>query len=116
MSDEEVIASFMEPKPTKAALSMGRPLFSVTGWWSAGSRPHREWDEWYPITLTLDALRQVQERLTEEQWEQYECEMLALWTPGTLRHGLGEVQHYLHATAEQKIRALAVVLRTEGQR
>ena len=112
MTDGEVICAWMEPKPDtyNAATAMAAAKSGKDNpiWWVTDGRT------WTlrPRELDLDALWEVQDRLTDEQWERYECEMLAQWTPeaiGLTMHG--EVRHYLHATAEQKIRALAAILR-----
>lgn len=102
LSDAEVICSFMDSLRRDGA------------WWSAelptGSRgPVR----FVPITLELNALHEAEELLTDEQWGEY-CAGLRkdlyhpLWG---MKYPGGMDRPMLHATAEQKIRALAAVLR-----
>lgn len=86
MTDEEIICTFMEPLRDKWALPK---------WWhwAGGKRKLRD--------LGLDALREVQARLTDEQWATYESQFNSASTWRQL----------LHASTEQKIKALAAVLR-----
>jgi len=66
--------------------------------------------KWASSSLTLDALWEVQQRLDDEQWWVY-CNQFApsLYAEGmTWRH---EYRRCLNATPEQKIKALATVLR-----
>lgn len=95
LSNEEVICTFMEPKPRFTEV----PDVSVGRWWVWFADANE------PIALTLDRLHLVEARLTN-QWGSYVNEMLkdnpSVWT---------EAKLLLHATAEQKIRALASVLR-----
>jgi hypothetical protein len=110
MTDQEVICTWMEPKPTAAASS----TVSAGAWWNRYAGVQRSgpaWvltpfsGPWEPCPLTLDALWEVEERLTPEQQGQYTTALLAIiavpfrcgWT--------------WHATPEQKIKALASVLR-----
>ncbi len=114
-SDAEVICEFMEPRPTQGKMAI------VTPWWHSitlmtGSGPgggfarigvtHRE--------LDLNALREVEARLTMEQWQQYQWNAEhAGWYPSdtgepTVRECFRAASH---ASAAQKIRALAAVLR-----
>jgi hypothetical protein len=105
LSDAEVICSWMEPRPT-----------SLRGWWRSsagrwwirrkrGTVPHNR-------VNTLDALWEVQERLTSEQWRLYRREFRLAVEREDGTFPLGERVHdYLHATPKQKIEALAAVLR-----
>ena len=108
MSDEEVICGFMEPKPEH------NPSEYVLGeiyrtWWvrSIGNtwRPLLD-DEFCSQFEKLGRLHEVEARLTEEQWCAYQCAAIsAKW---------GDVFGLIcHASAGQKIRALASVLRGE---
>lgn len=105
LSDQEVICGFMEPRPK----------------WTAQIEPHEwqyRWWKWYtdknhrhlPIPLTLNECHAVEERLTDEQWREYEWQLICVPFDGVV-NSMSRV--YLHATAEQKIRALAAVLRKE---
>jgi len=87
---------FMEPRPLKPrgqfAFNEVRPK-----WW--------HWDYgWRPISLDLDALHEVEERLTEKQWNRYITALIPIET------NEDELQLAVHASAEQKISALAYVL------
>lgn len=108
LTDHEIIATFMEPLPNTApgfhtAWSTLKPT-----WWEKG--PSSEGVMfWVPIPLTLDALHEVEARLTVEQWSRYEP---ALGSP--YAHKSNPITYWkalIHATAEEKIRALAAVLR-----
>ena len=104
MTDAEVICSFMEPKPTKSIMDTLRDGDPAPGkWWN--DRHHAS-SEWRPRTLTLDAIWEVEERLTDEQWQQYRDEILK----GTDMMGLW-MTRLIDAGAAQKIVALAAVLR-----
>ena len=99
MTDEEVLCTFMHPMPK---------IYD----------PHTDWWKWRsgatfaPRKLTLDILHEIEERLTEEQWKAYrdeilrDTDMLGLW-----------MVRLIHASAANKVRALAAVLRpvVEGQ-
>src|SRR6185369_9847696 len=96
MSDEEVICTWMG---------------WFTGDWTGGGglgEPAR----WTPTLLDLDALHEVEARLAVEQWDEYAIAML---DKGIVRNaGVGNRFAYrmLHASAADKIKALAAVLRT----
>lgn len=104
MNGAEIVASFMEPKPAlPARYSPGR--LSDSGWWElvpidGGGM------EWCPAALTLDKLREVQARLTTEQRMAY---YLQLW-PVCPPVGIEGCWALLHASAEQKVAALAELL------
>jgi|SRR6266853_4554718 len=101
-TDEEIIGAFMEPKPEHSRQS--RPGFA---WWIWNSS-HQEW---IPGNLTLDALWQVEERLTEEQWWDYEKRLAnGHWSNGPASL-LFVIKAHIHATAAEKIKALAEVLK-----
>ncbi|SRR5260370_1379040 len=97
-TDEEVICGWMEPRPSGSLTNL------LADWWlfrsvNAG---------WVPRTLTLDRLWNVEERLTEKQRDPY----LDVIVRNT---GLGPTTagwDMAHATAAQKIKALAEVLRS----
>lgn len=100
-SDAEVICAWMEPKPTLPDYWTGTER-SPSRWWilvgtNGGGMA------WLPITLNLGALWVAENRLTDErQWEYIEA----------LRENRNApTWGFLHATAEQKIKALALVLR-----
>lgn len=99
MTDEEVICGWMEKRPSYESGGTGH---SARHWWL--SNPHH--DNWWPTELTLDRLREVEERLTDSQWELY----FLAW-PGRFLGFRG----FVHASAEQKIKALAEVLRKDGR-
>lgn len=97
MTDAEVICAWMEPRPGSAAEAYN------SRWWNGSP-----WTELRPFNLTLDALREVESRLSEAQWDRYEA--LALkWR----YEYSSSYRAALHASAEQKIKALAAVLRKE---
>lgn len=125
LSDAEVICSFMEPHP-KALHGGAR---SVGGWWvravlhvgmgaaykqirqaQDGSRCTDIIGPWKPRILTLNECREVQERLTDEQWAEYRGWFMVEHQLEGHRVPFGT--YLLHATAEQKTKALAAVLRS----
>jgi len=99
MTPEEIICEFMEPRPSFDVINSWRECSSVR-WW----RFYNGNTVWIPILLTLDRLRQVEERLTAEQWDKYEVAMIRI-----VRKGRSH-QDMLHASAEQKIAAMAKVI------
>lgn len=113
LTDEEVICAFMEPKPPDGAYPRA---LSDAGWWKVAWSNALQKSQWLPNNdkaASLDALWEVEERLTEEQWGQY-CirAQVDLYDPAWGNHPGGMDRPIIHATAEQKIRALAAVLRT----
>ena len=88
---------------------MDEELCSVYRWW----RSDTETPEVTPRDLTLDALWEVEERLTAEQWDAY-LNHFATPAERIKKHFFWERGSVLlHAAAEQKIKALAQVLRGE---
>lgn len=103
MTDEEVICGFMEPRPVcPPRRRWFESKSSLAGWWEL----IRDSNRCQPRPLTLDALYEVESQLTDEQQWDY-CEAVRKQAD-TRQAG---TWHYLHATAEQKIKALAAVLR-----
>ncbi len=120
MTPEEVICEFMEPardleaKPFDAdmvenilnAQCMGTPSHSPGGWWVY----YCDYQQQEKVAqscreLDLDALHEVEARLTEEQWRHYTVAFWKLYPDSCNTKGT------LHATAEQKIAALGKILR-----
>jgi hypothetical protein len=102
MTDAEVICEFMEPKPTTPQ-PVGLYDESPGGWWTLHP------DGWVPNCDSLDRLREVEARLTEEQWLRY-VDALIDHMPEFPRKG-----EIIHASAEQKIAALAAVIRSNAE-
>jgi hypothetical protein len=71
--------------------------------------PSKTQDEKENRLLTLDALHEVEERLTNEQWWAYEAAL----TEGPFGTG-DHFRQIVHATTAQKIKALAAVLAKAG--
>jgi hypothetical protein len=63
----------------------------------------------FPVRLTLDALHEVEARLTDEQWGAYREWFMVDHQMD--RHRVPFGTYLLHASSEQKIKALAEVLR-----
>ena len=102
MTDAEVICSRMEKKPSGGPVESGR--FT---WWG----PHDEIaGKWAPIPLTLDLLREVQETLTDEQWQRYLPLLAGHWET---YYQFSDLKTFIHADIQQKKKALAAVLREE---
>lgn len=110
MSEEEVICEWMEPRPD--VVDDGADPNACYKW------PHRWW-KWYrdrnghlPRELDLNALHEVEARLSDKQWLDYRREFRLVVERVNGTWPLGQrSKDMLHATAEQKIRALASVLR-----
>lgn len=120
LMDAEVVCEFMEPRRIE-----GR-------WWTHGKHVAEVGPEvWHrnacgplrtTITtdcmvprhdlLTLDALHEVEARLSDGQWEKYN-ELMLGFSPQRIhpRFDHSDAKGLLHATAEQKVRALAATLR-----
>lgn len=102
LSDAEIIAQWMEPKPAEynaATIMMGKvsPI-----WWVTDGRTWKL----HPRTLTLDALWEVESKLKAHdpaKWNDYITDTIR--TVGILADDL------IHADAGQKIAALGRVLR-----
>lgn len=109
MTNQEIICTFMEPRPSAG---FATDTASIGGWWRryAGvGRSRPDWQSkpfngpWLPHVLTLVELWEVEERLTDEQWEAYSLVLVP--------SGDRFVRDRIHATPEQKINALAAILR-----
>ena len=110
LSDAAVICAFMENKPARGPWSQ-RPWHSVSpaGWWVASEDRNvfTAPNEWFPIKLTFDRLWEVEERLTGNQWDRYWGHL----RDGVYANGQPYLRGLIHATAADKIAALANVLR-----
>ncbi len=124
MTDGEILCTFMEARPDKSPTDY-RPWrdFSDAGWWVGnmpGGDPHKA--HWVARLNAcgereeLGWLHLIEVGLTEEQWHDY-------WRHILVRSWLGcaddqdyRARVFLHATAAQKIAALASVLRAEVER
>src|SRR5438552_14772929 len=105
MTDKEIICTFMEPRD-KYRVGGICPR-SMLDWWQSDCQ---SLTDNFPVKLTLDHLREVEARLTNEQWLAY---MGNLWgAPLDVLEVLeiSHVKNMLHASAEQKIKALASVI------
>ena len=69
---------------------------------------------WFPQMLRLDTLHTVEARLSDEQWALYENHFARKDKPNAW-YSTFRYRDLLHATAEQKIKALAAVIRAEGK-
>ncbi len=105
LSDAEVICGFMEPRPSR---QRGDSAGCPGQFWRYDRETHA--DLGVPARLTLDALREVEERLTGKQWSNYIARIFEETNSQGATVG-GRWRHVIHASAEQKIRALAAVLR-----
>ncbi len=123
MTDEEIICGWMEPKPPEDSAPLSRTyrgdIFSDGEFWMADEYT----TVWHvvPLTLDLDALHLVEARLTDIQWATYQLALASVIDPKkriseqellAMRPWVWKL--FQHASAEQKIKALAAVLR-EGR-
>ncbi len=113
MTDAEVICTWMEPTPEPHLAGSGR---SKGGWWARGANAGRDaFGPWIPAFEAwnsrhrLGALWEVEERLDYGQCGVYERQVLCAsgWATNAIESGWA----LLHATPEQKIKAIAAVLR-----
>ncbi len=111
LSDAEVICAFMEPRPDAPPNQHGaNELWWRWGWRSVGpslpqQQPPHEYC-WLPRRITLDAIHEVEERLTDRQWTTYQ-NRLEIDGPAEWQRQ----KRWVHVSAEHKIRSLAAVLR-----
>jgi hypothetical protein len=106
MSDEETICSWMEPKPYD--------FTNDVNWWAC--RVTCGIYIFTPRQLDLDALHEVEGKLNWRQWRDYEMslgEVIERSIDPTMRPAGANVKDFIHATVQQKITALAAVLRPE---
>ncbi len=108
--DAEVIAEFMEPSPVR---QRGRGRDSLGGWWRwCGTPPKWVANHFGNRLASLDALRLVEARLTEDQVCTYEARINQVTKiEGHSTTGNGSAIFPWHASAEQKVRLLAAVIR-----
>lgn len=118
MTNEEIISSFMESKPTGRPNDPTRRAPSFGGWWYWVPQTRGEEGYWMSILSVfgqrelLGCLYEVEEKLSTEQWFQYE---IFPWDMGTaIGHSHDRVR--LHAGAPARIRALAQVLKEAVER
>jgi hypothetical protein len=125
-SDEEVICNWMEPVAHQYELRQQyrdkcHRTIAIGGSAAFIPRPRRRWWEisqevggpFVPVALTLDRLHEVEERLTERQQDEYSKELsrLIYSIDGPSAFYRSELFMFFHATAAQKIKALAKVIR-----
>ncbi len=121
MTDAEVICQWMEPKPPDQLT--GQSGISEGGWWkrrwSVRGQQFKHWPN-DDKTDSLDTLREVEAKLTDAQAAKYNSRLDWVMREPNL---IDRDDHHLtiaetsiwHATAEQKIAALAAVLRGGGR-
>ena len=111
MSDAEVICGWMEPMPLESPGAYCERIHADGGnhtwpdWWEESEEYGGEWQ---PTTIALNECHEVEAQLTEEQWNEYQSMLDAYclsWPFGKLNWWA------IHATAEQKVKALAAVIR-----
>lgn len=105
LTDAEIVAGFMEPKPEEVShrtIGDHSPLM----WWRCCLRANPSRTTWDPTAITLNECRLVEARLSENQWEAYDQMLIkTLYTSATVRAAI-------HAPAETKLAALAAVIRS----
>ncbi len=105
MTAAAVICTWMEPKSDEPTRSGEH---SPQGWWRARLSMSCKYLVWVPADLTLDALWEVEDRLTEDQLDNYGYALVDVVSESNGRYS--DVL-LIHATAEQKTKALAAGLR-----
>ncbi len=103
-TDTEFIASAMESRPSMSPGEWDEESTFRPDWWQPSDE---KGGEWQPEPLTLDALQLVESVLTDSQWSHYHALLLI----STFVDGQPKWRGLIHATAEQKIAALATVIR-----
>jgi hypothetical protein len=103
-ADAFLICDWMEPYPTNAPEYWANNHEPAIGGWWVAIKLNAGINAWIARPLTLAALWDVEARLTEEQWTRYATLMM---DPAGVKH----TRFLLHATAEQKVKALATVIR-----
>lgn len=98
LSNEEVLCTFMASQPKRPGQTISR------AWWRSILRDLRA--DTLAHIVGLEACREIEARLTAEQWEEYR---IALSIP-YLRNW-PSIKDYIHLEASEKIIALAKVLR-----
>ncbi len=93
MKNDEIICRWMEPTLSK---NSGKWML-----WTGFN--------FLPRHLSLDALHEVEAKLTDEQWTEYRGWFMVEHSMAGHKVPLGS--YLLHVTAEQKITALAAVLK-----
>jgi hypothetical protein len=117
LTDAEVVAQFMEPKPNALDPSISfTGARSPEGFWIWYVRPARWEFDWNPVfdetfgcleRERLAFLRLVEARLTPDEWSRY----MAAVPPSSDLIRFSVIKALLHASAEQKLAALASVIR-----
>jgi hypothetical protein len=108
MTDEEVICAWMEGYDPRCRRNVNVDELS---WWAARFRAG-SW-EFATRLLTLDALHEVETRLTEDQIGKYDAGMRRLMHEDPIEPWVPAKCHHWHADAPTRIKALAAVLRRE---
>lgn len=101
LSDAEVLATFMEPRPGKEYWEYDWDHTSEPCWWSVGRT-----GQWVPRDITLNECREIEARLADRQWREYIDAIVPV--SGNI---YDDCTAFLHADASTKIEALARVLR-----
>ncbi len=106
MTDIEIICAWMEPRP----YSRTRSRDSEDGWWRlvGFDRKSAKWGPVQDWLITLTLLRKAEVRLSDGQCSIYDRELYH-----AILHSKPKPRNLYvwHATVEQKIKALAEVLR-----
>ena len=120
-SNAELLCGFMEKRPEMGPLDF-RPWRSNSParWWVAANPTTEDNspNEWRPVSLCLNRLREIEAKLTEEQWQRYYDGIWVEWQVVTQTTGRMRLlgMFLLHASVEQKIAALAQGLRPEVEK
>jgi hypothetical protein len=115
-SDEGIICSFMESKPAIESMRIRyrgdsdfteEEYVSVYGWWRADTEDLVV----MPNHPTLDRLHEVEAGLPDERWDRYRAWFTQQSVPPPPVSHAEHFRMVAHASAVQKIRAFAAVLR-----
>jgi hypothetical protein len=95
---DEQLCAFMEPKPAREEYG----VHSYQFWTPRTMLGHPDqFDDWYPIRLTFQLLWEIEDKLTDRQWTNYE-DLLCF------NHPQGcNTRRKIHARVDDKKKALA---------
>lgn len=109
LTNEEILATFMDPYP----------VHGKSDWWQFWQNTEEGTSGKLPVALNLDRCRLIQDKLDTHQWEDYTEELTRVLYRGVQHLHDGKIitttafirRAFIHASAEQRVLALAEVVR-----